>query len=141
MTTINAEKDVYTVIAKSLYDSGEEGYLNAYDYDKIINLFGDVVARVDTEDCRGDTLAIVKKNGRYGFVAFSWGSCSGCDALQACDTYEELGQLIQSIEKDVVWRDSAEDMKSYVNNDDRTLSHYAHMEFWGDFKSQVNALT
>ena len=140
MTAITTDRQVYTAIAKSLF-MNPDGFMRAYDYDKIIEALGDIVARGDTNDCQGDTVAIVKRDGKFGFVAFTWGSCSGCDALQACDSYEEVGELIESIDKSIVWKDTIEEMKAYVNSDEREMSHYVHLEFWPDLKQQVSSLS
>ena len=36
---------------------------------------------------QGDYAAIVKKDGKVGFTVIGYGSCSGCDALQALEPY------------------------------------------------------
>lgn len=37
---------------------------------------------------QGDHAAIVKKDGKVGFIVVGYGSCSGCDALQALEPYD-----------------------------------------------------
>lgn len=39
----------------------------------------------------------------YGFLEFGWGSCSGCDALAACDSYKDLDKLRRSLINSISW--------------------------------------
>jgi len=49
---------------------------------------------VEESDYQGSTYVLCQhEDGRYGFTSISWGSCSGCDALQACNTLEDLAEL------------------------------------------------
>ena len=52
---------------------------------------------------QGDYAVIVKKDKTLGFVVIGYGSCSGCDALEACDSSEEYNDLISSVLKDIYW--------------------------------------
>lgn len=49
---------------------------------------------------QGDYLfyLVNKFTGKHGFVVVGYGSCSGCDALEACDTIKDL----QSLQDDVL---------------------------------------
>jgi hypothetical protein len=74
------------------------------DYTPIIEALGEVVLRKDDSDYQGDTYALVKgADGRLGYVNIGWGSCSGCDALQACDTLADIDKLAQSIADGAKW--------------------------------------
>ena len=90
-------------------------------YESIIDSLGfKTLLEVSDNDYQGDTRVLLKDsdNHRYGLLIFGWGSCSGCDWLQGCDTYEQLEELRQSLYKDIVWRDSAESMAEYLETKD-----------------------
>lgn len=48
------------------------------------------------------------KYRRYGYLAFGWGSCLGCDALQATESFSELEALRESFHSKIVWRETWE---------------------------------
>lgn len=115
-------------------------FYGPYDYNPIIQSFGDVLIQVDDNDYQGDTKVLLHKDGRYGFLNFGWGSCSGCDGLQACSSFREIEELIQELERDIKWFDSLSDVKAYVGNDaDREGSYYYHADEWAEFKKKVLA--
>lgn len=47
---------------------------------------------------------------RYGFLTLGFGSCGGCDALLACNSFKDLEELRDQYESQIKWFDS--DMKS-----------------------------
>ena len=108
------------------------------DYDPIIQSFGDVLVQVDDNDYSGDTRALLRKDGRYGFLNFGWRSCSGCDGLQACSSYEDVEDLITSLKGDIKWFDTLAQAQAYIANDEeRQGSYYYHQEEWEKFKTAV----
>jgi hypothetical protein len=83
-------------------------------YQPIIDALGEVLVQVDDQDYQGDSRVLLKgADGRFGHLQFGWGSCSGCDALQACDTRQELQELIDHIAGSVKWFDSPEEALGY----------------------------
>ena len=68
---------------------------------------------------QGDYAAILEKDGKLGFVVIGYGSCSGCDSLQAVGWFfysyleenynkvleldKDLRRLLHEIEKEIVW--------------------------------------
>jgi hypothetical protein len=112
------------------------------DYSPIIDSFGKVLVRVDDDDYSGDTFALLSKGNRIGLLTFGWGSCSGCDALQGCESYKELGELIDILESGIKWFDSLAEAQAYISNDQITKGSYCYYaETWGAFKRQVLALS
>lgn len=84
-------------------------------YDELVESFGfEVVSRRDVGDYQGDSMYVLKEGSRYGWLNFGWGSCSGCDALQGCSSYEELDELRKSLHDDIRWFDSAGDLASWL---------------------------
>lgn len=130
--------------AQTLYpEAGERTYFDSpYDYDPIIRSFGEVLVQVDDDDYIGDTRVLLRKDGRYGFLNFGWGSCSGCDALQASDSYEEIDELIDDLENDIKWFDTLANAQAYIANDEeRQGSYYYHEAEWDKFKAAVAEVT
>ena len=89
-------------IAKQLYppdDLYEEyGRTIVYDYGPIVEYFGNVVCTVDVGEYQGDTLVLYEfDDGTYGLLVFGWGTCHVCDALQGCNSYNEIGELIEDL--------------------------------------------
>ena len=74
-----------------------------YDYDPILKSFGDILAREDEESYHGDSWVLYGDGPRIGYLEFGWGSCSGCDALQACGFYEEVDELIGRLRSSIRW--------------------------------------
>jgi len=95
-------------------------------YDQIIARFGDVVIKVEDDDYQGDTRVLYRhwhwKDGRdvqrIGYLRFGWGSCSGCDALQACTSEEEVEDLINELRSSIKWFDSKEEALEFFENHD-----------------------
>lgn len=92
---------------------------NAPGYDEIVAAFGhEVLLTVEYHDYQGDTRYLLKSGDRYGHLNVGWGSCSGCDALQACDSVTDLQALANSIEGDIKWFESAgEALKWFESHD------------------------
>src|SRR5215471_19939865 len=93
--------------AKELYPQCQkevgEYFSSPNDYTPIINELGNVVLRSDDDDYHGNTFVLLYKNiFGYVFVQIGWGSCSGCDALQACESYTDVDALAKSIEESAV---------------------------------------
>lgn len=54
---------------------------------------------------------------KYGFLEIGWGSCSGCDAMMACENYEEMDELIDTLEKSIDWFNK-KSLKEYMDDRD-----------------------
>ncbi len=105
-------------------------------YSPIIRLFGQVEIRIDQANYQGDTWVLYKEGndhvetGRYGYLCFGWGSCSGCDALQACTTYEQCDALIDHMESRIVWfDDKASALKWFAEHDHKGDYNWNIKEF------------
>lgn len=127
--------------ARRLYPDAEDRWgFSVSDYDPILHSFGEVVVKVDENDYSGDSLVLLRKESRYGFLIFGWGSCSGCDALQGCNSYRDIEQLIQQLENNIIWFDSLGEAESYIFNAAlRQGSYYYQTELWGRFQSKVRS--
>ena len=102
-------------------------YNELYDYTPMINAFGKVAIRVDDHDYQGDTRVLYHDHydyNRIGHLIFGWGSCSGCDALQRCESIEEVQELCNYLENSIKWFDSQEEALEWFENHDWEGDYY-----------------
>jgi hypothetical protein len=91
-------KEIYT------HCEDTEGYFIAEgDYLPLLESMGQILVKVDDHDYSGDSRVLYKDGDKYGILIFGWGSCSGCDALQGCDSFEEIEQLRTKLFNDIRW--------------------------------------
>lgn len=88
------------------------------DYQPMLEAFGTIVVQHDDNDYQGDSRVLYDCNGRIGHLIFGWGSCSGCDALQACGNYTELQGLCDELQDDIQWFDTySEALEWFLGHD------------------------
>lgn len=127
--------------ARELYGSElDHSWFCVSSYQPIIDSFGKVLIQDEDQDYSGDTRVIYYENGKYGFLNFGWGSCSGCDALQACRSEEDVNKLIEELRRDVKWFDTLKELKDYLTSKDRAASYYSHEEDWSGFVTKTLTL-
>ena len=110
------------------------------DYDPLLESFGyDILVKVDDNDYQGDSRVLFKDGPQYGILIFGWGSCSGCDALQACSTLEEVNLLRQSLLMDIIWFTDAKEALKYVKSHDwfGDYSYWSHNEEQTTFINRI----
>lgn len=132
-------------IAEQLYPEAmsRNGYwYGASSYTPIVEYIGNPIIEVIENDYQGTSFFLLKNGGKYGVLTFGWGSCSGCDALQGCNSYQEIDDLIEQMVNSVDWFGSFEDMQAWVNDDDNQQynSRY-HTNEWGQFVDEVNSMS
>ena len=88
------------------------------DYQPMIDSFGYVQVQVDDNDYQGDTRVLLEKEGKYGHLLFGWGSCSGCDSLQACGNIDDVQQLADELYDSIKWFEGKSDCLDYFKNHD-----------------------
>lgn len=118
---------------------GEVDSVDAGDYTPMLESLGEIVVRVDDRDYQGDSRILLRDGHRYGVLLFGWGSCSGCDALQACSTLADLIELRDRLADDVVWHDSAKACAYYIRTKDWGLDRCWHEEESRAFVEQALA--
>ena len=122
--------------AKDLY--GEE--TGWFEYEPMIKEFGEIINKYDFGEYQGDTIVIYKSNNRYGYLLFGWGSCSGCDALQACETIEEVQKLMDALYNSIEWFNSLDELKEWFNQKDWGLEWFGHDPSFKDFTNEIRNL-
>ena len=106
--------------ARDLYDADDnDPYFCVFDYQPILDAFGEILLQVDDADYQGDSRVLYRfDDGTYGYLQFGWGSCSGCDALQACRNYDEVDELIADLYHSIKrFNDSQEALAFFLNHD------------------------
>jgi len=112
--------------AKEIYPPDEDDqdyFYSPGDYQPILEQFGNILIQVDDNDYQGDSRIFYEKDGKYGYLIFGWGSCSGCDALQGCNSYQEIQTLIDEMFDNVKWFDSLEEIQLYFKSKDWELEY------------------
>lgn len=101
---------------KELY---KDDCLDWSDYQPMLDAFGKIAIQVDDDDYyQGDSRLLYDENGKIGLLIFGWGSCSGCDALQACCSLQEVQELCNELQEDIRWFDDKEQALEYFINHD-----------------------
>ena len=106
-------REVYPEAAESIFG------FSVGDYTPLLESFGYTkLLQVDDNDWQGDSRLLYQDGNRYGVLTFGWGSCSGCDALQGCSTYEEVDTLRTNLHNSIIWRDGKTEMLTYMREHD-----------------------
>lgn len=103
---------------KTLYKEPDGGWFHIGDYQPMVDAFGNIAIQVDDGFYQGDTRVLYDNDGRIGFMIFGWGSCSFCDALQACKNMEEVQELCNELQDGIKWFDSKEDALKWAKEKD-----------------------
>jgi hypothetical protein len=122
---------------EEVYPGIEEGFWMVSDYDPLLESMGyEILLQIDDEDYQGDSRLLFKNGDQYGLLIFGWGSCSGCDALQACDTFKEIEELREGLNNDIKW-DTREGLLKYIEEKDWELEWSWHAEETKEFVDKV----
>lgn len=111
----------------------DRGYLDAerkyfrsgdYEYQELVETFADkILIWQEEKDYSGSTWALLKRGDQYGYIPISWGSCSGCDALRGCNSYQEIVDLRDQLQNETSWG-TLQEVKEHVERRDAANSHY-----------------
>lgn len=98
-------------------------YQEQYEYEPMIEAFGQrTICSVDVDDYQGDSFRLIadgdEPGQKYGLLVFGWGSCSGCDALQACASVTELQELMDHLQGQIQWFEDKESLRKYMTEHD-----------------------
>ena len=127
-----------SVDVRELYPGeNERGYFYVFDYDPMVEAFGKVAVREDIGSYQGDTLVMYDNGGRIGFLVFGWGSCIGCDALQACNNMDEVQKLCDALQRDIKWFDSKDEALKWAKEKDWETEWYWYYGEAQEFTKKV----
>ena len=110
-------------------------------YTSLVETLGfPILLEVNDKGYSGDSRMLLADGKRRGYLLFGWGSCSGCDALQACDSYEELEKLRASLAAGITWFDDSRAALIWFATHDWEADCCFHEEEQRDFVNQATAL-
>lgn len=104
-----------------------------YDYQPMLEAFGKIAIQVDDGGYQGDSRLLYDENGKIGYLIFGWGSCPGCDALQACDSIEEVQELCDELQGDIKWFDSKKEALEWFTTHDWEGDFFSRTEETNEF--------
>lgn len=119
------------------------GFHEPSDYQPMLDSFGlEIILQVDDADYQGDSRLLFRhpETGAYGLLIFGWGSCSGCDALQQCESLKEIEDLREGLHRDIRWYSSKEAMLEYIKTKDWGTEYSWHAEETRTFVEKAIAL-
>ena len=104
---------------EEVFPDTHNDYFEFYDYGTMLNSFGyENILQVDDDDYQGDSRVLFRDGIRFGYLNFGWGSCSGCDSLQACSSYEELEDLRTELHDSIKWYETSKEALDFFKNHD-----------------------
>lgn len=125
------------VDVRNLYADADFSCFGVCDYQPMIDAFGNVAIQVDDNDYQGDTRVLYDNDGKIGCLIFGWGSCSGCDALQACENMEEVQDLCNELQDSIKWFDSKEDALKWAKEKDWATEWFWHEDGGKEFVQKI----
>jgi hypothetical protein len=131
--------EVYPDEAKEEAERGE--FYGPSDYTPLIDSMGyETLLQVDDYDYQGDSRLLLADGQRRGILIFGWGSCSGCDSLQACNHMADIEALRNRLHSDIKWFDNPTECLLYVNTHDWAGDHSWHDDETKDFVARCKTL-
>lgn len=119
----------------SFEDSG-----TSVEYEDIVSSFGNVLVEVNEDDYSGSSWVLLKaKDNRFGYLTYSWGSCSGCDALEACDSIEEREELHSELWNSITWNKSLDKLLDIVRAEIKKDESWMQNSEQEDFAKQCES--
>lgn len=114
---------------------GHDGY--CYEHSAVIAALGYAVLSesVGDDGYQGDIVVILRDGDRYGFVVDGYGSCSGCDALYACEDEASVLEYMRQADASIEWASSLPELHT-------TVEQRAHEgnRYWVHEKSLMRAI-
>lgn len=140
-TLLEPMKTIAETYPDEAKEQSERGsFYGPSDYGPLLQSFGYKIAiQVDDKDYQGDSRLILRDGERVGLLIFGWGSCSGCDALRACETLEEIETLRTEIHGSIRWGTLAE-ISDYLETHDWEGDYSWHDDETKDFVTKAKVL-
>lgn len=94
-----------------------EYFYSRESYESLVDSFEhEVLFSESVGDYQGDIFFILKDGNRYGWLRVGYGSCSGCDSLEACCNHQEVVSLRDSLYSDIAWYSTAPEIIEYIKS-------------------------
>lgn len=91
---------------------------SASSYQPMVEAFGNILFQEIENDYQGSTWVLYEEGNHYGYLDFGWGSCSGCDALQGCNSMQEIQDLMEDMYFSIKWFESAAEALAWFEEQD-----------------------
>lgn len=109
-------------IAQKLYPNEPLQWIS--DYQPIINYFGEIIIQIQDSNYQGDARVLLQMEEMYGILLFGWGSCTCCDALRGCKTWEEVDSLIDTLRQSIISFKEIKDIQKYLEETNWDIKCY-----------------
>lgn len=99
---------------KAMFPDAQTKYGLNFDYGPVDEFVGKAVVSVSDGDYQGTTRILYQNKedpSLYAVREYDWGSCSGCDFMQGCNTWDELLEYVQHAVDGVEWGTASETLK------------------------------
>lgn len=103
----------------------------------------ETVVRTDEGSYQGDSIILLKRWNEYYIANWGWGSCSGCDALEASnDNADSLAELVLDYQSSITPKLDSEEAvlvyieKEKVNSYNKEMLHNFEIEVKKYFDAQ-----
>ena len=99
----------------------------------------------DAGSYQGDEFYIVSQSlgysdeARYGFGTSGYGSCSGCDALEAACDNKEINEIADQVYNGLRWFESKADLAAFLTTVDAANEWYANEDEWPEIRDRFIA--
>lgn len=125
---------------KDLVDDSDDDYGWYYfdgGYGTLVDSFEvETLLEEHDHDYQGDSYYLLKNGHQFGLLAFGWGSCSGCDALQAASSHAEVVALRDRLWESIEWM-TPEELAHYVENKDFDTEWYSYSDTGKRFQAAL----
>jgi len=105
------------VRARRLYPDvdWDDSYPCVSSYGPMVEDTGEILLWVTTGSYQGDYHVLLRgPGGDFGYISIGFGSCAGCDALQGCDSAEDVGRLAEGVQLGIHWEVDAAAMRKFL---------------------------
>lgn len=110
-------------------------------YSDLIDSFEhEVLLEKHDDDYQGDSRYILRDGARYGLLVFGWGSCSGCDALEACGNIQQVIDLRDTLYNSIEWHESPAALLKFIKERDWELQYAWHQDETQEFVNSATRL-
>lgn len=109
-------------------------------YAELFTALGEVLLVVDDGGYQGDIRVMLRGvDNCYGYLIQGFGSCSGCDALEACENFDDVAELYRGMMRGVAWFDSLAALQEYFRTKDWEVDYAWHADETKEFVAKVLA--
>jgi hypothetical protein len=118
----------------------DDNWAYALSYQSLIEKFcSSIEVDVSDDDYQGSSFLLLRDNeGRPGFLIYGWGSCSGCDAMQACSSASDVASLYDELRNSVQWFADDDAARAWFAAHDWAGEFSWHEDAIGEFITEIN---